>query len=154
VHYYFGTMDNLFVELWRRYSQHFIVRRAQAVLAPHPLRALWECDVNRQDTALGAELMGLARHRKGLRDEIARTIEKLRAMQASALSQIMEQYGLRRDFVSPEILSVFMVGLARILVIEDELGITAGQAEARALIEDWITRLEDHASGGLGAATR
>jgi AcrR family transcriptional regulator len=141
VHYYFKTMDNLFLELWKRYSEHYIVRLSQAFLSPNPLRRLWDCHIDRHDAALGSELTAAARHRKALRAEIARTIERLRAIQAGALSQVMDDHGLRGQFGSPKILAIFMVGLARILVLEDELGISGGK-EARELIEDWIDRLE------------
>jgi AcrR family transcriptional regulator len=142
VHYYFRSMDNLFMELWRRYTDQNLARQAQAFLAPHPLRIIWECQIDARDTSLGAELMALARHRKVLRAEIARSGEQFRKMQASALSQIMDEYGLTECFGSPDTLSVFLAALARMLVVEEELGVFGGHVQTRALIERWIDRLE------------
>jgi AcrR family transcriptional regulator len=142
VHYYFRSMDNLFLELWRRYTEENISRQAQAFLSPHPLRTVWESAIDQRNTTLGAEIMALARHKRELRSEIARTSEAFRRLQASALAKIMDEYDLTRSFGSPEILSVMISALARILVVEDELDISLGHAPTRALIENWIDRLE------------
>jgi AcrR family transcriptional regulator len=142
VHYYFSGIDDLFLELWRRFTGHYLARQAQAFLSPNPVRTVWEHDVNTHDASLAAELMALARHRKALRDEIASSVERFRVMQASALTQSMDDHGLREIFGSPEVLALCMVGLARILVVEGDLGITAGHADARAAIARWLDRLE------------
>ena len=148
IHYYFRSMDNLFLELWRRYSEANIARQAQAFLSEQPLRTLWESAIDQRNTTLGAEIMALARHRKELRAEIARTAEAFRRLQAGALAKVMSDYGLEENFRSPEILSVLIAALARILVVEDELDISFGHAETRALIEEWIDRLEGERAVG------
>jgi AcrR family transcriptional regulator len=148
VHYYFRSMDNLFLELWRRYTEENIARQAQAFLSPHPLRTLWESAIDQRNTTLGAEIMALARHKKDLRSEIARTSEAFRRLQASALAKIMDEYDLTQSFGSPEILSVMISALARILVVEDELDISLGHAQTRRLIESWIDRLEGERAPG------
>jgi AcrR family transcriptional regulator len=141
VHYYFSGVDNLFLELWRRFTQHYLARQAQAFVAANPIRTVWEHDIDPHDASLASELMALARHRKALGDEIARTVEKFRAMQASALERAMDDE-LRAVFGSPDVLALSMVGLARILVVEEELGISAGHAGARAAIARWLDRLD------------
>jgi AcrR family transcriptional regulator len=142
VHYYFGGIVDLFLELWRRFTSHYLARQAQAFPSPNPIRTVWEHDVDTHDGSLAAELMALARHRKALRDEIATSVERFRVMQASALSRSMDDHGLTAIFGSPEVLALCMVGLARILVVEGDLGISAGHAEARATIARWLDHLE------------
>ena len=148
IHYYFRTMDNLFLELWRRYTEVNISRQAQAFLSPQPLRTLWESAIDQRNTTLGAEIMALARHRRELRAEIARTAEGFRRLQAGALAKVMSDYSLSDHFKSPEVLSVLIAAVARILVVEDELEIALGHAGTRALIEDWIDRLEGERIAG------
>jgi AcrR family transcriptional regulator len=142
VHYYFSGIDNLFLELWRRFTSHYLGRQAQAFLSANPVRTVWEHDVDVHDASLAAELMALARHRKALGDEIASSVEKFRAMQASALSRAMDAGALREVFGTPEVLALCMVGLARILVVEQEIGITGGHAEARAAVARWLDHLD------------
>jgi AcrR family transcriptional regulator len=150
IHYYFRSMDNLFLELWRRYTEANIARQAQAFLSPQPLRTLWESAIDQRNTTLGAEIMALARHRKELRAEIARTAEAFRRLQAGALAKVMVDYGLKDNFKSAEILSVLIAAVARILVVENELEISYGHGETRALIEEWIDRLEGERTSGGG----
>jgi AcrR family transcriptional regulator len=141
VHYYFSDMDELFLELWRRFTSHSLARHAQAFLSSNPARTVWEQDVEPNDASLLAELMALARHRKSLAREIADTVGKIRAMQAGALAGCMEHGGLKELFGSPEVFALCMVGLARILVVEGELGIKSGHAEARDRIARWLEKL-------------
>jgi AcrR family transcriptional regulator len=42
VHYYFRTMDDLFVALVRRGARQNLARYAGALASPRPLRALWK----------------------------------------------------------------------------------------------------------------
>jgi AcrR family transcriptional regulator len=142
VHYYFGGVDDLFLELWRRFTSQYVARQAQAFVSANPVRTVWEHDAAPRDATLTAELMALARHRKTLGDQIAGDVAKFRAMQASALAPAMEAHGLKEIFGTPEALAVCMVGLARILAAEEGLGISAGHADARAAIARWLERLE------------
>jgi AcrR family transcriptional regulator len=153
VHYYFSGMDDLFLELWRRFTSTYLAKQAQAFLSPNPVRTVWEHDSEPRDASVAAELMALARHRKALGDEIAENVERFRVMQASAMAPVMEDFGLKEIFGSPEVLALCMVGLARILVVESELGITGGHAEARAAIARWLERLEPKADRAKAART-
>lgn len=141
IHYYFGSMDNLFLELYRRETEANISQQAQVFLSEQPLRTLWEAAIDQRNSTLGAEIMALARHRKELRAEIARTSQAFRRLQAGALAKVMSDYGLMENF-TPEILALLISGIARILVVEDELDISLGHAETRELIEEWIDRIE------------
>ena len=41
VHYYFPTIDDLFVAVLRRRAEHNVARMAAALASPEPLRAWW-----------------------------------------------------------------------------------------------------------------
>jgi TetR/AcrR family transcriptional regulator len=150
VHYYFRTMDDLYLELWRRYVDKNIIRQARALASPQPIRAMWEYSSDLNDTSLGIEFMALARHRKAIRTELGRTGEWFRSMQSGALSQLLEDYGLKDTLESPETLALLITSVSRILVMESGLGIAGGHAQVRELVERWLTRLE----GPRGRASR
>ncbi len=141
IHYYFRSMDNLFLELWRRETEANIAQQAQVFLSDQPLRTLWERGIDQRNTTLGAEIMALARHRKVLRAEIARTAEAVRRMQAGALAKVIGEYEMKGDLTA-DVIALLIVAVTRLLVVEDQLEISYGHAETRALIEDWIDRLE------------
>src|SRR4029453_495282 len=50
VHYYFRTMDDLFLALVRRGAEQNLERQATALASPQPLRALWELANDRAGT--------------------------------------------------------------------------------------------------------
>lgn len=142
VHYYFRTMDDLFLALWRRYADKILVRQAQALASSQPLRAMWNHSSDAWDTSLYIEFMALANHRKTIRAELAQTGERYRTMQIGALSQIVDDYDLGAMVKSSEALSVLIVSVSRILVMEAQLGMSGGHAGIRQLAEYWLKRLE------------
>ena len=141
IHYYFRSMDDLFLELWRRETEANVSDFAQVFLSEQPLRTLWQRNIDQRNTTLGAEIMALGRHRKELRAEIARAAEASRRLQAGALTKVMGDYGLKENLTA-EIITVLIAAVTRLLVVEEELDITLGHAETRALIEGWIDSLE------------
>ena len=142
VHYYFRTMDDLFLALWRRYTDKNLVRQSEAFASGQPLRSIWRYSTDVGDTSLGLEFMALARHRKAIRAELAQTGERFRAMQVAALSQLLGAYGLGEAFKSPEVLAIAISGAARVLVMEELLGIQGGHAQFAAFVEEALGRLE------------
>ena len=64
VHYYFRTMDDLFIALVRRGAEQNLVRQSRALASPQPLRALWELSCDPTGATLTLEFSALANHRK------------------------------------------------------------------------------------------
>ena len=142
VHYYFRTMDELFIALLRRRAQQGLERQARALASPQPLRALWELVQDEPNTAMTMELVALANHRKALRAEIAAHAERLRRAQVRALSGRLASYGLGRKRSAALTAMVLMSSISRFLVMEQALGVTAGHAETVALVERYLTAFE------------
>ena len=84
VHYYFRTMDDLFLVLVRRGQQN-LERQAEVLASPFPLRALWELSNDPAAGALTIEFAALANHRKAIRAELAAYGEQFRRLQTNAL---------------------------------------------------------------------
>src|SRR5204862_323990 len=86
VHYYFRTMDDLFVALVRRGAEQNLKRQARALASPQPLRALWAFSTDPAGTAFIMEISALANHRKEIRAEWAAYAEQFRQLQNEALT--------------------------------------------------------------------
>src|ERR1700760_4235322 len=69
VHYYFRTMDDLFLAVFRRIAEQGLAVHAAALKTEQPLWALWLFGMDPTATRLTMEFMGLANHRKVLRAE-------------------------------------------------------------------------------------
>lgn len=148
VHYYFRTMDDLFLALFRRGAEQNVVRQERALASAQPLRALWAFSSERAGTVLTMEFAALANHRKTIRAEVAAYAERFRRLQADALVRVLDARTKGTEAFSPATVPVLITAIAQILVMEEALGITTGHAETRALVERQLARLE----GARGAS--
>ena len=142
VHYYFRTMDDLFLALVRRGGEQNLARQARALQSPQPLRALWAFSNERGGTALTMQFAALARHRPAIGSEIGAYAEEFRVRQLASLTESLREHGIDPDELPPVVVLVFMTSLSRMLVMEEGLGMSLGHAETRALIERWLTQVE------------
>jgi AcrR family transcriptional regulator len=137
VHYYFRSMDDLFLAAFQRRADLGLERHAKALASDQPLRAAWKASTDQRGTALTLEYAALANHRKVIRVEIARYAERFREMQVEALERFVARYD-----VSPIVLHVVLTGITQVLALEDGLGVTTGHAETIALVEHYLDELE------------
>jgi AcrR family transcriptional regulator len=143
VHYYFRTMDDLFLALYRRRAEQGLERQARALAAEQPLWALWDLNRDPRGTALTMEFTALANHRKAIRTEIAASAERYRTEQVRGIASVLERYGAGPEVVEPVVCSVLITAVTRVLGIEEEmLGMSTGHADTVAFVEDLIRRLE------------
>jgi TetR/AcrR family transcriptional regulator len=142
VHYYFRTMDDLFLALVRRGAEQNLERQARALASPQPLRALWELANDPAGTTLTVELFALSNHRKAIRAELAAYAEQFRRLQRDALATVLEGYGLNPRAYPPDAVLVLLTSLSQVLVMEEALGVTTGHAEMRALVEQVLAGWE------------
>src|SRR6195952_705261 len=115
VHYYFRTMDDLFLALFRRGAEHNFERQTAALASAQPLRALWEFSNEPAGTALTLEFTALANHRKAIRAEIAEYAARFRSQQTNSLTEILARYGVDGDEFAPLAVIVLMNGLSRVM---------------------------------------
>jgi TetR/AcrR family transcriptional regulator len=141
VHYYFLTMDDLFVALVRRGAEQTRERQAAALASDQPLWALWEMTTHPAGRTIITEVAALANHRKTLRAEIATLARALRDEQIAALSPVLEGYGVGGT-LTPEAFVTLANALGQNLLMEEALGLDTGHAAIRALVEDVLTRYE------------
>ena len=142
VHYYFRTMDDLFLALVRRGAEQNLERQARALASPQPLRALWELSSEPAGTVLTMEISALANHRKAIRSELATYAEQFRRLQIDAVAALFERYGVEAGDLTPEAVVVLMTSLSQVLGLEEAIGLTTGHASMRAIVERFLDRYE------------
>ncbi|MCI4589465.1 TetR/AcrR family transcriptional regulator [Sphingobium sp. BYY-5] len=153
VHYYFPTTDDLLVTAYQRGAEQSLERHKEAALADDPWAALWALSIDPSRTALAMEFMALANHRKAIRGEIARYADEIRAVQSVALKRAMEKAGIDLGPCTPATASVLLAGIARVLVMEEGVGIVAGHDETYQFMEWLFARLKDRPGDGMGGGT-
>lgn len=142
VHYYFRTMDDLFLAAFRRRAEDGLQAQALALRSPQPLWALWRFSTDPAATALTMEYVALANHRKTLKAEIAYYAERFREEQLKAMTTVLDRYGMDPAEIPPLVWSVLMTGVSQVLVMEQALGMSAGHAETVAFVERYLRHLE------------
>jgi len=143
VHYYFRTMDDLFLALYRRGAEQGLERQTRALASDQPLWSLWDLSRDPRGTVLTMEFVALANHRREIRAEFAASAERYRTEQVRGLAVVLERYGIGAGQLPPVVLSVLMTSVAQVLVIEQEsAGMTTGHAETVAFVEDFLGRIE------------
>ncbi|GFG86531.1 TetR/AcrR family transcriptional regulator [Mycolicibacter algericus] len=152
VHYYFRTMDDLFLAMFRRRGDQGVAEQAAALASPQPLWALWRFNTDPAWTALTMQFMALANERAALRSEIASYAERLRAEQIEAVAGLLARYGIDGSEFPATVLTVLMTSASRMLIIEHEaLGMTLGHAETVEFVERWLHRFEGEPQAVTGA---
>jgi AcrR family transcriptional regulator len=142
VHYYFRTMEELFLAVFRRRAEQGLAVLATALASSQPLWALWRFSNMPEATRLTMEFMGLANHRKALRAEIVYYAERFREEQNKAIAAALQRYGVDTSDVPPVVWTVFSTSVSQALVMERALGMSTGHAEVLEFCEQWLRRLE------------
>ncbi|WP_273736077.1 TetR/AcrR family transcriptional regulator [Mycolicibacterium septicum] len=141
VHYYFPSMDDLFVAVLQAGAETNLSTQQEAFAEDSPLHALWELN-SAQGAALWMEFMALANHRKAIRSEIAGYADRFRDLEESAMAAALQAHGIDTDEFPPVVMSMIVASLARILVLEQGLGISRGHTQAQDFVRRYLDRFE------------
>ena len=142
VHYYFATMDELFLAVFRRRGDEGLVRQAAALASDEPVRALWEFSIDDAGTALTVEFVSLG---ATARPSDRRSQDRRAA--ARDADRGVDDRPRRRRRRPRRVLPGSGLGHADERVPRDQswsstLGLTTGHAEAIAVAERLIAKLD------------
>jgi AcrR family transcriptional regulator len=141
VHYYFRTMDDLFLAMFQRRAERGLEFAAMAADSDRPLRALWEQSRDPTDVAMNLEFMALANHRKVIRAAMGQFGDRLRKLQEQSLARHFERRGIEAQ-IPPGAVTLLLASVGQILVLEAAIGMSNAHAETEALVETYLSRFE------------
>lgn len=146
VHYHFGTMDDLFVEVFRRNSAAFFALHLQALASPDPLRQLWQLTRGGEDVALALEFVVASNHRRALRDEIKKSTEESKMMRDAVISKHFNNRPTTDVHFSATVVSFIVAAVSRALNAERMVGATGGHDEVEAFMDLFLSAFQkdDH----------
>ncbi|MBV1687801.1 TetR/AcrR family transcriptional regulator [Novosphingobium sp. G106] len=145
VHYYFGTMEQVFVAVMREEGARSEQVLREAAKTGDALVLLW--DNIRQSAAVILELMRLAIRHPSIAGEYKIYTERFR----HAMAGILEIYARSHGIVlptSPGATAVLLQALASLIAIEASLGLATGHDDAEAALLGW---LKQHQAGGASS---
>jgi AcrR family transcriptional regulator len=142
VHYYFPTIDDLFVAVLQRRGSRNVERMAEALDSPEPLRAWWRLASDPRGTAMFVELLAAANHRVALKAEMGGIAREIRRMQLESLDSLLSEYGLDKDDLPPALVAAAIQGLAFSAVQDQVAGYDTAPEAAIAAMDRLVDRLE------------
>lgn len=142
VYYYFGPMDNLFIEVFRRSAARMLEQQAKALAADQPLWALWDLIRDQTNTGMNLEFLALGNHRKAVQAEMKDFSIRFRRQQFEAMTAILDRYDIDPDQWPAEAVILLLDGVARFMGEERSYGLSLGHTQATGVVERLITQLE------------
>ena len=143
IFYYFGSQDELLIEVFRRAARQHRERLELALHSANPIRGIWEIAMDKAATSLAIEFMALANHNELIRADIAQNAIEVRRLEAAAIDAHLKQRGINPR-LSSEVVSIVTNACARLLVQESTLGIHVGHEKYEELVEQSFRTFEAH----------
>jgi len=142
VQYYFPGLDELFIAVLRRGTDRAIQALDRAGGAEQPLRALWSYANDKAGSALLLEFMALANHRKAIAPVVGEGGERVRKALLDTVTRTWHRYRLDDPELTPAALVFVLSAVPRMIHLEQAFGAHTGHAEAVALVERFLDRVE------------
>lgn len=136
-HYYFRSMDDVFIAVVRRNSEKMKAGAVAAMASDEPLRALKDFNQNPEQAILCVELSALASRRPAVREEVSRAAEEFRKLQTRLLSEYLERRGISPS-MNPVVAIVLLTTLAQALALEAAIDVHSGHAETLTFVDECL----------------
>jgi AcrR family transcriptional regulator len=153
VHYYFGSMQHLFLRVLERFTERLIARQREMYAAPTPFIEKWRAAMSFLDQDLENgyqkvwfELQAMAWNHPELKEHLARVHSQWRGVLREAFANAMEKYGLDEEHFPLEAMTALVLTFNEGIILERLGGITQGQTELLAMIDRWLVSLEHRAA--------
>jgi len=137
VHYYFHSMDDLFIAVIRRGADKARPHLEAASTSDEPLRTLWEINSDPAQATLTLELSALASRRPAVRAEVKRFAEEFRDLQTRVLVKHLQKRGISPD-LQPIVATVLLTSLSQVLTLESAIDIDRGHPETLAFVDNCL----------------
>ena len=151
VHYYFGSMENLFVRVLERFTERLVARQ-RAMYARTDISGAekWKTAMSFLESDLAAgypkiwlELQALGWNRPDIAERVAKVNGEWRQVLTDAFDGMMDEYGIDRErFPLAAVVSLVMTFNEGIMV-ERLSGISTGHVELMDMVGRWLESLEE-----------
>jgi len=148
VHYYFGSMDNLFLRVLERFTDRLIARQREMYAADIRFVEKWRqamryLDVDRPYQKVWYELQAMAWNKPELRERVASVNAQWYAVLTEAFAGPRESYGLAMPL---DALVALVMAFNEGMIFGRLSGIETGHAALLEWIDAWLASRERGAS--------
>lgn len=156
VHYYFGSMEELFVQVLERFTARLVARQRAMYASDMPYVEKWReamryLDRDQPYQKIWWELQAMAWNRPQFRERIAAVHGAWGDAMREAVAEALARYRLDEGPLSADDWVTLIVALNEGLILERLSGIRAGHDSLLARIEAWLASLEDRAVSARAA---
>ena len=149
VHYYFGSMEELFLRVLERFTVRLVERQRAMYSTDAPFIEKWRTAMGYLDEDIEAgypkvwfELQAMAWNHPDMRERVERVNGEWRSVLTEAFTTAAEEYGLdRRRFPVAAMVSL-VITFNEGLMLERLSGISDGHKELLGGIDRWLQELE------------
>jgi AcrR family transcriptional regulator len=150
VHYYFGSMEELLLQVLERFTGRLVARQREMYEADVPFIEKWRAAMRYLEEDLRAgypkvwlELQAMSWNNLELRERIVAVDEEWRSTPRTAFDRALREYGLDQDDFPLEAVVSLVMTFNKGIELEQLNGIRSGQQELLAWIDDWLRSQED-----------
>lgn len=149
IHYYFGSMEELLVQVLERFTQQLIDRQRGMYARDIPFIEKWRTAIGYLETdeasgyqKLWFELQALSWNRPELLERVARVNAEWRGVLTEAFAMAAREYDIDvKVFPVPAIVSLVMT-FNQGIILERLCGVTDGQNDLLDAIDRWLESLD------------
>jgi AcrR family transcriptional regulator len=151
VHYYFGSMENLFVRVLERFTDRLVARQRE-MYARTDISGVekWRTAMDFLESDLAAgypkiwlELQALGWNRPEIADRVAQVNREWRDVLTDALDRMMAEYEVDREQFPLAALVSLVMTFNEGIMVERLSGITDGHGELVEMVSRWLESLEE-----------
>jgi TetR/AcrR family transcriptional regulator len=149
VHYYFGSMEEVFLQVLERFTDRLIERQQAMYAAPVSFLDKWRAAMRYldEDQAAGYpkiwfELRAMAWNRPELRERVAKVHDRWVEVLVPAFAEGMAAYGLDAERFPVRAVVALVTTFNQGIEVERLSGVDSGHRELLAAIDAWIESLE------------
>jgi AcrR family transcriptional regulator len=144
VHYYFGSMEELLLQVLERFTARLIERQAAMYEGPEPFLEKWRIAMRWLEEDLEAgypkvwwELQAMAWNHPAMRERLVQVDETWRGLLRTHFASALDDYGI--DFPLEAVVS-FVMTFNKGVQIEQLSGIATGHRDLLDSIDAWLER--------------
>jgi TetR/AcrR family transcriptional regulator len=150
LHYYFGSMEELFVQVLERFTGRLIQRQRSMYASPLPYIEKWRAamrylDEDRPYQKIWWELQAMAWNRPDYRPRIAAVLSAWREAMRASVAEALTRYRLEEAGFTTDDWITLIVAANEGIILERLSGIDQGHSELLAAIDRWLQGLETEA---------
>ena len=154
VHYYFGSMEELFLRVLERFTGRLIERQTEMYAADVPFIQKWRAAMRFLDEDLAAgypkiwfELQAMAWNHPEMRERVATVNAQWRAVLTDAFRNAFDEYGLDRTQVPVSAVVSLVMTFNEGIMLERLSGVSQGHRQLLRVIDSWLLTLEETKGG-------